>query len=67
MDLDISVEYSELDKTTLLLVSCRGQPYNPFDGKKKLDDNLGISILQHIAKGINVTYDNHRSQVLIKL
>ncbi|MBQ9927949.1 MAG: ATP-binding cassette domain-containing protein [Lachnospiraceae bacterium] len=60
IDIEISIEYSEADKTILLICTSMGASFNPFasEAEDTMEDNLSITILQNMAKHHTHTYRN---------
>jgi len=66
VDMDLVAEYSELEKGVSLLCNWKGDPYDPFNDPDC--DNLGITILQHVARDIKTVSDaegNHISCLMV--
>ena len=66
IELDITVEYSEADKSTILFCVDKGPFYNPFD-KSAMEDNLGVTIIKHTACRFRHDYADGRNIVTIEI
>ena len=66
IELDITVEYSEADKSTLLLCIDKGSFYNPFD-KSAMEDNLGVTIIKHTARQFRHDYADGRNMLTVEM
>ena len=66
IEIDLTVEYSENDKRTLLLCDSTGVFYNPFD-KSAMEDNLGVTIMKHTARRYQHDYTEGRNRLTIEL
>lgn len=66
IELDITVEYSEADKSTMLLCVDKGPFYNPFD-KSAMEDDLGVTIIKHTACRFRHDYADGRNMVTIEI
>lgn len=69
IDIELSIEYSEADKSILLTCISTGKSYSPFNSKNEDfdDDNLSITIIQNMAKDHSHTYDNGKNIIHIVL
>lgn len=65
--LDVSVSYSELDKSILLELTSAGREYNPFLAPEDDEAHLGITILRNVAKEITYTCHDGINHIIIKL
>lgn len=66
IELDITVEYSDEDKSTVLLCSSAGERYDPFD-KPMAEDDLGVTIIKHTARGYRHEYSNGKNILTIEM
>lgn len=66
IEIDITVEYSEADKRTVLLCVDKGPFYNPFD-KSALEDNLGVTIIKHTAHKYKHDYADDRNMLTVEM
>ncbi len=69
IDIEISIEYSEAEKTILLICTSAGISFNPFESKPEdsIEDNLSITILKNMAKHYTHTYENGKNILHIEL
>lgn len=66
IEIDITVEYSEADKSTVLLCVDKGPFYNPFN-KSALEDNLGVTIIKHTAHKYRHDYADDRNMLTVEM
>jgi polar amino acid transport system ATP-binding protein len=66
IEIDITVEYSEEDKSMVLLFVDKGPCYNPFD-KSVMEDNLGVTIIKHTACRYRYDYADGRNILTIEI
>ena len=66
IEIDITIEYSEEDKRTVLLCGSTGARYNPFD-RPATEDNLGVTILKHTAASYRHDYADGRNMLTIEM
>ena len=66
IELDITVEYSEADKSTVLLCVDKGPHYNPFD-KSAMEDNLGVTIIKHTARKYRHDYADGKNILTVEM
>ena len=69
IDIEISIEYSEADKTILLICTSAGTSFNPFESETddSIEDNLGIAILKNMAKHYTHTYKDGKNLLHIEM
>lgn len=69
IDIEISIEYSEADKTILLICTSTGTSFNPFESETddSTGDNLGIAILKNMAKNYTHTYKDGKNLLHIEM
>lgn len=65
-EIDITVEYSEEEKSVVLLCGAVGDNYNLFD-KPAIEDNLGVTIIKHTARSYRHSYENGRNIFTIEM
>lgn len=65
VDMNLSVEYSETEKSVLLRVRCVGRKYNPFEMIDDTDAHLGVTILNNAAKKIDFEYVDGENRISI--
>jgi len=66
ISIDISIEYSESEHSVSLYCTSCGRQYNPFK-VHDLGAHLGITILAHVAKKIDYTYESGNNLIKIDL
>lgn len=64
--IDITVEYSEEEKSAVLLCCAAGDMYNLFD-KSASEDNLGVTIIKHTARNYRHSYEDGRNIFTIEM
>jgi len=69
IDIEISIEYSEADKTILLICTSMGASFNPFasEAADTMEDNLSITILQNMAKHHMHAYKDGKNVLHIEM
>lgn len=63
----VNISYSEMDKSIILELLAKGMEYNPFHLPEDDEAHLGITILNNMAKKINVFYENETNIIRITL
>lgn len=69
IDMELSVEYSEAEKSILIHCTSKGKEYNPFDetGEDEDGDNLGIVIVRNMAKRFSHRYEDGVNIIYIEM
>jgi polar amino acid transport system ATP-binding protein len=66
-DIGFTIEFSDQNNETSISLLYVANDFNPFNGQEDDIDNLGMVLVDRIAKKINHQYDNGRNSIIIKL
>ncbi|MBQ6806157.1 MAG: amino acid ABC transporter ATP-binding protein [Lachnospiraceae bacterium] len=69
IDIEISIEYSEADKSILLICTSVGASFNPFESETddSIEDNLSITILKNMTKHYTHSYKDGKNILHIEI
>jgi len=67
IDIELSIEYSEAEKTILITCTSLGKEYNPFDEREEDGDELGITIIRNMAKSYSHMYENGINTIYMEM
>ena len=69
VDIELSIEYSEADKSIHLICTSADAPFNPFESETNdsIEDNLSIAILKNMTKHYTHIYKDGKNMLHIEM